>query len=207
MKIVGDPNRKSWDKVTGFFTKGEGIFLLKLLRGCNLPTNHIVLEIGSLFGKSTCCLASGRYPVVSIDPHEGEFQKVLHGKVMITRIPSTYQVFIENLKRCRVDERIEVIKEKSEEVVWNGRPLAMLFIDGIHDTQHVAQDFWRFHEFVSPKGYVAFHDYGSSFYPEIKDFVDNRVLSSPAMKKIYEVAGTEGTVLALKKLGNHEINT
>ena len=60
------------------------------------------------------------------------------------------------------------------ESALNGTKVELLFIDGAHDYEMVEKDFLNYSKFVSPKGWIAFHDIINSkvevgkFWEELK---------------------------------------
>jgi predicted O-methyltransferase YrrM len=136
------------------------------------PTS--VVEVGSYCGKSTIVLALtlkglGLHTakVYGIDPHDGQVGAHDQGLV---QTPPTLEKFSRNIRDAGVADVIEPIKARSFEVTWN-RPIALLFIDALHDYPNVARDFYHFADWVQPGALVAFHDY-ADYFPGVKKFVD-----------------------------------
>jgi hypothetical protein len=139
---------------------------------------HAVVEVGSYCGRSTVVLAAalmamsrgGR--VYAVDPHDGVVGA--EGEE-VTRTPPTLERFEANVARAGVADVIEVVPWRSYQVNWT-RPIAFLFIDGLHDYANVARDFQHFAPWIGHRGVLAFHDYGAS-YPGVTRLVDEILLA------------------------------
>ena len=85
----------------------------------------------------------------------------------------------------------------SEGVLRGGlsRPIAFLFIDGLHNYPNVSRDFYHFERCVLPGGLIAFHDY-SDYYPGVKCFVDELAASGQ-----YRKLGQARSMIVVEKAG------
>jgi predicted O-methyltransferase YrrM len=143
---------------------------------CPAGEEAALVEVGSYCGKSTVLLGlvvQGLAPaaarVYAIDPHEGEVS-AHHDERGRVRLPPTWERFRRNLRAAGVEPVVAPIKARSYEVAW-GTPIALLFLDGLHDYPNVARDFAHFAGWLRPGGLVAFHDYVDDF-PGVQRFVD-----------------------------------
>ena len=106
----------------------------------------------------------------------------------------TYPILKENVKTNDMEEYVEIIKSKYTDIKWN-KPIAFLFIDGLHDYESVKSDFLHFKEYVVPDGLIAFHDY-SFFFPDVKKFVNEILLRSE-----FQFVAHRGPLIVIKKYG------
>ena len=184
--------------IEGWLSENEADLLISTtLKSCiNLPAPQYILEIGSYKGKSTVLLGStvkDYFPdarVYAIDPHEGTLgaaDQHLH-----TGEP-TLEMFMKNIESTGLADRVELIRDYSFQVHWD-RPIAMLFIDGLHDYLNVSRDFYHFIDYLSVGGYAAFHDY-AYYYPGVMSFVDELLMSGK-----YEKVALEDSLIVVKKL-------
>lgn len=133
-----------------------------------------LVEIGSYHGRSTVVLASAARDVRpdarvhAIDPHEG----ILSG----IRTGSTWDSFLKNISTTGLSDVVVPIRQSAAEVDWSG-PIALLFIDGLHEFENVSADYARFSKFVQAGGCVVFHDYSNPDYPAVRSVVDGLVSS------------------------------
>jgi predicted O-methyltransferase YrrM len=172
--------------IEGWLSDKEADLLIAItMKACKeLPSPQYILEIGSYQGKSTVLLGSviveyfANAKVYAIDPHEGTVGAVDQG---IHSTAPTLEMFNKNIANAGLSGVVEMIKDYSYNVKWE-KPISLLFIDGLHDYPNVARDFWHFSKWVSPGGYVAFHDY-SDYYPGVQAFV-NELLESGTYRKI-----------------------
>lgn len=121
-----------------------------------------VVEIGSYCGQSTVAIgsaASSTDPcarVYAIDPHQGMVGARDTPEGVYQTFP-TLEVFRRTIHDSGLDDVVRAIVAYSYDVPWTG-PIALLFIDGLHDYENVARDYARFAPFVSPGGYIVFDD-------------------------------------------------
>ncbi len=147
-----------------------------------------VVEVGSFCGRSTVVLASvvqslgAPTRVYAVDPHEGVVGATDSGT---QSLGPTFEIFRHNIAVNGLTSVVEPIPRRSVDVLWE-KPIAFLFIDGLHDYENVSQDFHHFEPWVVAGGYIAFHDY-SGYYAGVKKFVDE-VLSLPGFEKTHSVA-------------------
>lgn len=112
-----------------------------------------ILEIGSLYGKSSVCLALGLnepHKVYTIDPHfEGSLDE-----------------FLQNIKKANLEQRIVPFVMTSQEAFENcgmgNDVFSLIWIDGCHDYEWVKYDFEHWVTRLESDGIVAFHDFVAS---------------------------------------------
>ena len=79
------------------------------------------------------------------------------------------RLFRRNVEENTLTPFVEALVHRSFEVDWD-KPIAFLFIDGLHDYGNVSRDFHHFVPWVMAGGYIAFHDY-ADYYPGVKMLV------------------------------------
>lgn len=152
-----------------------------------LPSPHAIVEVGSYCGRSTTVLGAvaqahdSRARVYAIDPHDGVVGALDQG--LQKGIP-TFARFQKNIADAGLQDVVVTVQQRSFDVAWS-EPIALLFIDGLHDYANVARDFLHFEPHVAPGGYIAFHDY-ADYYPGVKAFV-NELLATPAYERVHHV--------------------
>ncbi len=140
--------RKHWSTVFGYFEERD----CKVVR--DLCAGEVVLEIGSLCGRSTMCIAEVAKKVYTIDT----FKSHDNGVDQMDKF-TTLSIFAENVKGY---DNIVAIAGKSEEIVPALRlEVGVVFIDGWHEYEQVKKDI----EVCGPKlkegGIMIFHDFAS----------------------------------------------
>lgn len=188
--------------IEGWFSEDEGRLLFRTVIQAVVELPGQVVEVGSYKGRSTVILghaartaARGRpgVKVYAIDPHEGVLSS---GKV-----PPTWDSFITMLTSYGLGDVVVSLRLKSSEVRWSG-PIALLFIDGLHDLANVAADYSKFFPFVPPGGYIAFHDYSNPGHPDVRTFVDDRILAGEI--SVHEFPPSPGqlhSLIVTRKIG------
>jgi len=150
-----------------------------------------ILELGSFYGRSTVTIAltlqalGADVPFTAVDPHENyEFGGV----------PESYLGFMANLRSHGVEDLVHVVKGASHDLEW-AAPLALLFVDALHDYENVRRDHELFERFLVPGGLVAFHDY-FEWCPGVRQYVDE-LLAGGAL----ELAGHRDRLIVLRRPG------
>lgn len=132
--------------VDGSLTNKEGELLCKLARNCN--GNGVIVEIGSLKGRSTICMAKGsksgnNVKIYAIDPH----------------IEGSEHQFRKNIENLKVSDIVIPLVKMSEEAARDFKePVELCFIDGAHDYESVKLDFDLWYPKLINHGVIAFHD-------------------------------------------------
>ena len=148
------------------------------------PGTGEIVEIGSCFGRSTIYLAKGARrsdhgTVWAVDPHTGDIAWNL-GRV------STYEVFLQNIRKFGVESRVKPLKMTSKEAAktWNGTPIRILFIDGWHSYEAVTEDILLWFPHVLPGGLIVFDDYSNPEFPGVRQAVDEQMQKLPVEKPL-----------------------
>lgn len=165
--------------IQGFLDPIEGYALYTL--AAYGPGEGSIVEIGSLYGRSTCYLAlgsarNGRGIIHAVDTFQGsdEHQEGQAGEQeAIVQSGSTLKVFLRNIAEQRLDDRIKPMVGDSHEMAqsWQG-DIRLLFIDGDHSYEGTQRDFLDWSPYVPLTGLVAFHDVSTwdgvtRFYDEL----------------------------------------
>lgn len=146
----------SWSGVPGFFNFPE--FYDKT--AARLKDGDAVAEVGVWFGRSViylaqaCKRAGKRVKIYAVDTFKGEDAAIVarHGG-------SIKAAFLANVKRCGVEDLIEVVESDSAAaaaLVPDG--LAFAFIDAAHDYESVKRDLAAWIPKVRLGGMIAGHD-------------------------------------------------
>lgn len=198
--VLSIPILNRMKKIEGWLDEEEADLLLSM---CNrallsLPGESAVVEIGSFCGRSTVVLASvvqslgAQTKVYAIDSHDG---LVGAAGQWTTSLGSTLRVFRRNIAENGLTTVVEAIVKRSYDVNWD-KPIAFLFIDGLHDYGNVSRDFHHFERSVIPGGYIAFHDY-ADYYPGVKKFVDE-ITAFPQFELVYRIK----SMIVIRKVGD-----
>lgn len=175
--------------INGWLNDNEAALLINFTRKAFATLTGIIniVETGSYHGKSTVLFGTimkdysteGR--VYAIDTHDGKLGAVDQG--LITYPPSL-DYFKKNIANAEMEGVVKIIRDKTHDITWD-KPVAVLFIDGLHDYNNAATDFNLFADWVVPGGFVAFHDY-ADYFPGVKQIV-NEVLAAGDFIKIQQV--------------------
>ncbi|MGB0714532.1 MAG: class I SAM-dependent methyltransferase [Phycisphaerae bacterium] len=153
----------------------EGCALHAVVQQCTAPFGPVI-EVGSLRGQSTSMLALGLAslgsdaPIISIDPH--------------IDVPSNHRQVRTTLEHIDEAGRLIQIPHLSERAAQWLRPesASMVFIDGDHEADAVAADFYAYAELLTSGGFLLFHDYGYGAHngrpdvvPGVRPTVDHHV--------------------------------
>jgi hypothetical protein len=200
--VLSLPILKRIKSIKGWLDEGEADLLLAV---CNralssLPPQSAVIEIGSFCGRSTVLLGSvvqslgSQSKVYAVDSHEG-IVGAPGSAEGVRSLGSTLDLFSANIAIHGLTSIVETVVQRSYEVNWE-KPIALLFIDGLHDYLNVSRDFRHFEAWVVPGGYIAFHDY-ADYYPNVKRFVDE-LLALPS----FEFVSRAQSLVVVRKVGS-----
>ncbi|RFM26947.1 glycosyltransferase [Deminuibacter soli] len=153
-----------------------------------------IVEVGCYQGKATVALGSvakafGGAAVYTIDPHDGR-----QGAAddCIYTLPASFELFAKNISEAGLSRVVHSIRTTTDELQWD-KPVAFLYIDGLHDYPHVSADFWAFAACLVPGAYIGFHDY-ADYYPGVQAMV-HELLHSGHYYKVHQA----GTLVILQK--------
>jgi len=152
-----------------------------------------VLEIGSWMGKSACILAGAcvdhapETVVLCIDTFcmSGTEQQKKHHEKLVGQAQGTFYDFITSAQRLGFYNHVIPLGQYSQRAlkVVKG-PLRLAFIDGAHDYANVESEVALVLPLVASGGSIALHDVYSGTYPELLDFVDNRMKTDPTLEYV-----------------------
>lgn len=127
-----------------------------------VPNGGLIVEIGTLYGRSTSFMAVGSKEdvrVYAIDCWEGT-----HYHRMIQAV--------EYFTKLDILKKIKIIKGYSAQVARSFKgSIDMLYIDGDHSYESVKTDYLKWFPFLKQGGLIAFHDHVHPKYPGIVKFV------------------------------------
>ena len=139
----GDKYERAADaalSVDGQISRDEAKTLIHL--GSNVPSNNVIVEIGTYRGRSAVALALGSrlgagVRVYAIDPHT-EFRGVMGGRFGPQDMAALYR----NLVKAQVGDTVAVVCLPSLVVArtWSKRTIGLLWIDGDHTYEAVRAD-------------------------------------------------------------------
>ena len=192
--------------VKGYLDPIEG-FALHVLAAYGSGDGEIV-EIGSLYGRSTCYLAAGsagngRGIVHAVDTFAGsaEHQKGGAGEQeQIVKLGSTLKEFLHTIASQRLDSHIKPIVSDSAAAAreWE-KPIRLLFIDGDHSYEGTREDFASWAPYVVNSGLVAFHDVSTwdgvtQFYEQISKTENwKEVVSIGTLRVLQRISADKGS--------------
>ena len=189
--------------VQGFLLDKEAIQLYELTLGLD-ASEPVVVEVGSWLGKSSVVFGRalsrrGNGVLYCVDPFDASgderSSKRYRTDAAELRV-GLRERFEENLRHHGVDAHARVLQARSHEAVvaWD-RPIDLLFIDGNHAFDVVAQDFRDWAPFVREGGLVAFHDTylpdrlpaDGNYHPGPGQVVSQFVIPDPAWRTLPQV--------------------
>lgn len=185
------------ENIEGWFTPGEaealaaaGLLALASSRGA-------WVEVGSWKGRTTVLLATllrelrPEQILWAIDPHEGVLPTP--GTDGQWQGPTSWPVYLANLQRHGVAGNVATIRKAAEAVNWT-EPIALLFIDSLHDYTNTSAHFGVFAPSLEPGAIVAFHDCNPTDWPGVVRVVAE--LESAGYERLWMV----DTLAVLRKL-------
>lgn len=163
--------------VGGFSTdRAESAILYALAK--NGPGKGVIVEIGSYIGRSTAFLAiataiAGREKVVAIDPFAGGTGDAGSGDSDAP--PDVLPIFMHNMQRVGAAAQIAVEVTADVSALarrWAYGPVRLLFIDGLHTYDAVAEQLRAFDALLAPEAVVVLDDYFPPEFPGVRRAAD-----------------------------------
>jgi len=173
--------------IDGWLSVDEAIALYELARA--LPDEApVVVEVGSWQGKSSVCLARGlagktRPRLCCIDPFDasGDAASAADYGVRAGAVGNDLRgAFEHNLREAGMLHLVEVHQGFSHEHAqrWRG-PIDLLFLDGDHSYDAVAQDVADWAPKIRPGGFLVMHDVVHAVHDGPRRVVAERVRTDP----------------------------
>lgn len=198
IKIVYDKleNSSSYEKLKqvlpGIKSFHHHIHILYDLRDLLSSDEKVYMEIGSYCGGSAALMLShpNKTHVYCIDPLN--LNKSHYGGTT-----SQYETLKQNLELKKGNNTYEIFKSYSNDkgllnlLKERNIKADILFIDGDHSYNAVLNDFYNYHEFVNPGGFIVFDDYVDNEYsPQVRPAVDKIVKDIEEHSLPYEIIGS-----------------
>lgn len=146
-----------------------------------------IVEIGSWLGKSTVHLAKGcqiskNGIVHAVDTFQGNKGK----ESLYTNPLNTNETIVErfkkNIKTARVQKEIKIYKMTSKEASKKIRKkLRLVFIDGCHDYEFVAEDIQLWSKKLQKGGLIVLDDF-TSYFPGVIKAIEDEIISNKNYK-------------------------
>jgi predicted O-methyltransferase YrrM len=167
---------KRWQDVPGRLLDEEG----EVLR--ELAADGMVLEIGSLLGRSTVCMAQVARHVHAVDPHppgNTNFDEEFRGLDSLTELRK-------NLRTMQVENRVSLHICTVAELWIPAIPqFDLVFIDGSHHRDAVLLDLEYASATLRTGGKVACHDH-STGHPGVMEAV--KQFGKPVLRQVRGLA-------------------
>lgn len=161
--------KKYNEKIPGWFSI-EDLRVLEDL-SMQVPDNGIIIEVGSLHGRSSYCLAktNPNAKIICIDLWSGQeiISAVIDG--INNKNNNSLEVFKNFTKDC---QNITTIKAGDpSKIQWDDQKIDMVFIDA----NHTNPSDWNWIEFwiekLKANGIICGHDYNLKDFPDVKENV------------------------------------
>lgn len=187
---------KDGQDVKGWLSEEEAGILYEYALEAPIPR---ILELGSFVGKSSIVLASAIKKrdgvLVCIDFFWKNFRYVTPDTEEI--IPDVLESFWSNIRERNLENYVMTLRGNHNTIIPTLRgEFGMIFIDGGHtieNTLSVALDSW---ERLGKGGYLVFHDYNNTTWPDVKICVD--VLKNKWQREFIKKAKNSNMVVLQK---------
>lgn len=179
--------------IIGHLSPNEAQLLYNLAAA--VPSDGVIVEIGSYQGKSTVCLGLGAKEVgarvYAIDPHDDvqENESTHYGM-------ENHAALLRNLLEYEIAETVRVVAMPSELIIegW-GNSIDLLWIDGSHEYSDVNYDLFAWEWYLTDHGKIAIHD-SSGHFPGVTQALE-RFLSE---NLLWRVAQTVDATTILERV-------
>jgi len=169
MLSVASPDISKALLIGGWMSEKELLWL-----ATQAQQRHLIVEFGSLHGRSTRALADNTDGVVwAVDPWTDKYCSE-DGNNINTFTTYVLPYFLRNL-RDHIDSG-RVIQSRGFSYGFNlPFKVDMVFIDGDHRYEIVVKDIKKAYDLLKDGGLICGHDYGHPVWPGVKKAVDELV--------------------------------
>jgi hypothetical protein len=166
---------KTWKDVDGFFEYPS--FYDMCMN--EIPTNSVMVEVGSWMGRSSCYIASlikssnKKIDFYCVDTWEGSEEHLNMIKSLHEKGTTLFDEFKNNVKECELQDYIKPIRMESVEASkqFKDESIDFIHIDAAHDYDNVLKDIKAWYPKVKRGGLVTGDDYGwDGVYRAVNDF-------------------------------------
>ena len=169
-------NTKKYDFLVDWFSYNLPFLNDFILKNCNNFSN--VLEIGCWEGMSCVYFLENLNidTITCIDPfYENSYHMFLTKKQIMSlegKNLNQYERFLNNIKLTGKTEKVNVIRDRSENVLQNLQKsfYDFIFIDGLHSVQQIEQEINMCYPLLKINGYILFDDYDC--FPEFTNKIN-----------------------------------
>lgn len=144
--------------IEGFMVPGQEEYLFNKIK--SLPTDAVIVEIGSYKGRSTVAMAYAcvgtQRKILCIDTWNGNDSDFPERNF--------FDIWQENIQKNNLEQYVEPLQGQSHDILsqWseltNKKKIDFIFIDGSHEYLDVLRDFELSYPLVKEGGWIAFHD-------------------------------------------------
>lgn len=134
-------------------------------------TRNIIVEFGSLHGRSSRAMADNMRPgskLFCVDPWAGDYYDEEGSNVPISTYVMPY--FLRNLAEHVQSGRVVAVRKFSYQFSLP-HSVSMVFIDGDHRYETVVKDIKKAYELLCKGGLICGHDYDHPSWPGVKKAV------------------------------------
>jgi predicted O-methyltransferase YrrM len=157
--------------IPGFMSENELLQIAEWAK--QVPKNGIIVEFGSLYGRSSVCWAMNCDPSVTIycidSFHDGK--------------QDCYDIFIENTKKYKNIVPIRGISP--HKIKYPGDKINLFFMDAAHTNPYCVQNIEFYKQFMQEDSIMCGHDYSQS-WPDVVDTVNKFSAGIGKTYKLYE---------------------
>lgn len=157
--------------IPGWVQEREAVALIEA--SYNLPSDPVIVEVGSFVGKSAVLLAGARKLrgsgiVHCIDPFDASgdsFSVPFYLRVAKRRSIRLDQWFAENMKRTGISSWVQAYKSTGQEIgkTWT-TPIDLLYLDGDQTPEGARETYELFVPHLKPGGVIAIHNTAERSY-------------------------------------------
>lgn len=141
-----------------------------------VPENGVIVELGSLFGRTAMALVEGSHPSTKIYCVD-HFEKFVNTSTKMLAIPDstfwnvgqTYDKeaeFAKNMQGCSNVIPLKLKPEHNKVYPYDGELIDLLFIDSAHKNPDDIMNIIYYKKFLKPGALICGHDY-TNLFPDV----------------------------------------
>jgi len=168
-----------YKNILGWMTEQDLLAIEKIAK--TLPENAVIVEVGSMFGRSAVCWAqhspktSNIYCIDTWDTEYTPKHSIIELNCMLHKFPlngKQYNLFSEFTNNTKSFNNIKMIRGYCpRETAWSGIPIDLLFLDASHLNPNDWEILEYFMPFIKENGIISGHDYEKEEFPDVVENV------------------------------------
>lgn len=184
----------NYEKILGWMTTNDLIAISKLAK--NVSKNGVIVEVGSMFGKSAVEWAlhvDKSVQIYCFDTWYSSYStthNISETTCLLNKFPLSgvcYNPFEEFKNNTKDFDNITMVQGYCPtETKWNNLPIDLFFLDANHKNPNDWEIIEYFIPFIKVNGIICGHDYSINEFPDVVENVERLELLNKTKVKLFD---------------------